>query len=647
MIPNPKERILVIISDPQVNYLLDRVLKSVGYTVVLCQDKASGQKAMESAIPPTMVIISERLNDGDGLEFAAQLRTRFPSMPILLFVHVDSSELLKKAMRVGINDYMCLPLRAEDILKSVQISLERAQRHRESVLLETRRHTSSLQRRMDETETLSRLGRAITSSLDLDSVLTAVVEAAVELTDSEEGSLLLLDEASGELYMRAARNFKEEFVRTFRLPIKDTLAGSVLRSGQPILLDDSAPQKIKTFYLVHSLIYVPLQLKGRVFGVLGVDNRHSHVSFTDHHVKLLSTLAEYTVVAIENARMYTDTISERNKLETILTHIHDGVIVLDQERHILLANAEVRQTFGITESEISGKPVAEVFQNRDLVQWIAATNDGLSNRTEISLEDGRTFSALLTPVPEVGLAVTLHDITYLKKLDQIKSDFVNTVSHDLRSPLTAILGYAELIERAGPINDLQRDFVQRVQVSVHNITVLVDDLLNLGRIEAGFDARKENVQIERVAQLIVESYRSQIDMKKQHLEIDMPQTMPSVYGNPVQLRQMLENLLDNAIKYTPNGGKITLRGRLEHNQIILQVIDTGIGIPSRDLPYVFDKFYRASNCNTEISGSGLGLAIVRSIVESHSGRVWVESASGAGSTFTIVLPLPQEQPASA
>jgi two-component system, OmpR family, phosphate regulon sensor histidine kinase PhoR len=134
-------------------------------------------------------------------------------------------------------------------------------------------YTSTLQRRVDELETLQRLGNSITGTLDLDSVLTSIVTAAVELTGAEEGSLMLLDEATGELYMRAARNFQEDFVRTFRLPVRDSVIGSVLSTARPVLLDEQTPQKIKTSYLVQSLVYVPLQMKGRVFGVLGVDNR--------------------------------------------------------------------------------------------------------------------------------------------------------------------------------------------------------------------------------------------------------------------------------------------------------------------------------------------------------------------------------------
>ncbi len=178
------------------------------------------------------------------------------------------------------------------------------------------------------------------------------------------------------------------------------------------------------------------------------------------------------------------------------------------------------------------------------------------NQCEIELDDGRVFSAQLTPIADVGIAITFHDITYHKKLDRLKSDFVSTISHDLRSPLTAILGYIELLDRAGPINDLQRDFIHRVQTSVHSITSLVNDLLNLGRIESGFDTRKETISLSSI---IDESLLTQkIRMKKNNIQLskDYPADLPPLYGNPIQIRQMVDNLLDNAIKYTPAGGKI-------------------------------------------------------------------------------------------
>ncbi len=229
---NSKDLIFIIISDNQANYLLERVLRSSGYSVTAIKEKAAAEKMLETT-QPSLVILGEKLTDGNGLELARNLIRRYPALPVLLFVNNDTPELLKDALRTGVMDYLCLPLKTEDILQAVQRSIKQAKFRKDWVILESKRATASLQRRMDEIETLAQLGRSITASLNLDYVLASVVDAAVDLTGAEEGSLLLMDEGSGDLYMRASRNFQEEFVRTFRLPIHE-LTGRLCGSNRAI-----------------------------------------------------------------------------------------------------------------------------------------------------------------------------------------------------------------------------------------------------------------------------------------------------------------------------------------------------------------------------------------------------------------------------
>jgi two-component system, OmpR family, phosphate regulon sensor histidine kinase PhoR len=237
------------------------------------------------------------------------------------------------------------------------------------------------------------------------------------------------------------------------------------------------------------------------------------------------------------------------------------------------------------------------------------------------------------------MAVTMQDITYLKQIDRLKNEFVHTVSHDLRSPLTAILGYVDLLDRVGPVNEQQREFIHRVQNSVQSITALVNDLLELGRIEAGFDSQKEVVPLEGIIRYTLETLGLQISEKKLNLHLNLPTDLPQLRGNPIRLRQMLDNLIGNAIKYTQEGGEITIEMEVQNDQVILHIRDNGPGIPPVDQPHIFEKFYRASNVPKGVGGSGLGLAIVKSIVDNHEGRIWVDSLLGQGSSFTVVLPL--------
>jgi PAS domain S-box-containing protein len=636
-----KESIYLIISDAQAGAALkNKVLRPAGYLVKLFdQGKLAQDVIMLKA--PDLVIVAEHLTDCDGLELVAQLLKALPNLSIVFLPGKHSAMLEILALRSGAMDYLESP-EPDYVLQVVRSCLERRRHLQEWLRLEFKRNTKSLQKKVDGLEALQRVGRSVTALLDLDSVLKAVVDAAVELTGAQEGSLLLVDSQSGELYMRAGRNFQEEFVRTFRIPIRNTLPGQVLRSGVPLLLDETIPQKIKTAYLVQSLIYVPLQVQGRMIGVLGVDNRENGHSFLEHHVTLMSALADYAAIAIENANLYSRTEIERKKLETILTHVEDGVIVVDHEDRLILINHTIRSALNLGDESLVGKPVQDVILHVDLLELLTQDRSQPS-RSEITLDDGRVFNAQLTPIPEIGMALTMQDITHLKELDRIKSDFVATVSHDLRSPLTAILGYVELIERAGKINDQQKEFINRVQFSVNNITSLINDLLDLGRIEAGFDALKEIVPIAAIIRYAVEGLRSRVEEKDQELTVDMPEELPAVLGNPVRLRQMVGNLLGNAIKYTPDFGQIKVRALAEEGQVILQISDNGPGIPPADQPYIFDKFYRASNVAIETSGTGLGLAIVKSIVENHQGRIWMNSALGQGTTFTIVLPTTEEE----
>jgi two-component system NtrC family sensor kinase len=245
----------------------------------------------------------------------------------------------------------------------------------------------------------------------------------------------------------------------------------------------------------------------------------------------------------------------------------------------------------------------------------------------------------MTIIQDVGQAVVMQDITHFKELDRIKSDFVSVVSHDLRSPLTAILGYVELLHRVGPINEVQTEFISRVRNNVNQITALIGDLLDLGRIEAGFDREMEVYHLTSLIRDVAEGLRPAGAEKGQRLELRLAPHLPPSWGNTLRLHQAVSNLVGNAIKYTPEGGSVTVEAQQKADQLTLRVSDTGIGIALADQPYIFDKFYRAEAVANSHQGTGLGLAIVKSVIERHKGRIWVESEPGKGSVFTVVLPL--------
>jgi PAS domain S-box-containing protein len=333
--------------------------------------------------------------------------------------------------------------------------------------------------------------------------------------------------------------------------------------------------------------------------------------------------------------------AERSRLETVIKSIHDNVMILDEDNQILLVNPAMCNSFGLDEQQVIGKPVLEVIQHPDLRALILSNhqsnNDPLQYH-EINFPDGRVASAQYTVIPEIGYVITMQDITYLKEVDRVRSEMVHTVSHDLRSPLTSVLGYTELINRAGPLNDNQKEFLKRIQESVQHITALINDLLDIGSIEAGLDTRREWVQLDALLQYTLDMLQGQIKAKQIKIQTDVAASLPSIRANPLRLRQVLDNVVGNAIKYSNPGGEVFISIRPEGDQVIIQVSDNGPGIPVQDQAHIFDKFYRGRNINNQ-EGSGLGLAIVKSIVDAHQGRIWVESNVGQGSTFFIVLPV--------
>lgn len=628
----PEAWILVVEDNDDIReFIEESLLNPLGYRT---RSVEHGLEALEvlNSQTPDLVITDYHMPKLNGLELLQHIQQRTPGLPVIVMSSERSNRLVVEAMRSGASDFLIKPFDGETLTRAVQNALQREPAFPESPT----QPTGAPITRVRELETLISIGRSVTEVLGLDDALTRVVEAAVHLTGAEEGSLLLIDEQSGDLYMRASKNFDEDFVKTFRLQVRDSLAGQVIETGKPILLDESSPQKIKTAYLVHSLIYVPLRVRGKTIGVLGVDNRKAGRVLGQNDVTVMTAMADYAAIAIDNARLFQESEHERNKLETILGQTENGVIVVDEDNRVVMINQSAERIFGVT-GEWEGFSAAEVFDHENFLEFLRS-GDGVPRKEELELDDGRVFNVIRSPISRIGQAVVLHDITHFKELDRIKSEFVTTVSHDLRSPLTAILGYVELIERAGPLNEGQSEFVERVRISVEQITALVTDLLDLGRIESGLDTSKEQTNLGSLSRYALDGLRTTARGRGVELQGTIPDQLPDVYGDPVRLRQMIANLLENAIKYTPQGGKVSLEAQSEDDQVILRVSDTGPGIPASDQPYLFDKFFRASNVPDDSTGTGLGLSIVKSIVEQHQGRIWLESQIGEGTTFTVVLP---------
>jgi len=238
----------------------------------------------------------------------------------------------------------------------------------------------------------------------------------------------------------------------------------------------------------------------------------------------------------------------------------------------------------------------------------------------------------------------MRDVTYFKELDALKSEFVDTVSHDLRSPLTLMRGYAIMLQMVGDLNEQQESYIKNIISGVEKMSRMVNNLLDLGRIEMGVDLQIETVDALDILEQVTGSLRPQANSKDITLSLELANNLPhQIDADPALLQQAVYNLVENAIKYTPVHGDITVRAYANHTDVIFEVADTGIGIPPDDLARLFEKFYRGKSRESRTQkGTGLGLAIVRSIAERHGGRVWVKSEEGRGSRFYLQIPISHE-----
>jgi len=340
----------------------------------------------------------------------------------------------------------------------------------------------------------------------------------------------------------------------------------------------------------------------------------------------------------QETKRTTGSLQQRvNELDTILTQIQDGVIVISENGSLMMVNHIARRAFGLSDEALIGKPYHEIFNQRDLITAIQGEAPD-PNRIEIEAEDKSYYRAIRREIEGIGLVISLHDISYLKELNRMKTEFVNTVSHDLRSPLTSILGYVELIRRAGEVNRQQAEYIAVIQESVHQITKLINEVLDLGKIESRVDKDFTEVSLAEIAKDVLVNLKPMISQNGHKLVADLDKKLPLILGDEVQLRQMVENLIGNAIKYTPAGGVIEVQANQDNDLLLFQVKDTGRGIPLDEQKRIFEPFYRGQNVSEDTQGTGLGLAITKTVVDNHRGRIWLDSSVNQGSTFTIMLP---------
>ncbi len=643
-----QKRVLIIEDSYETQQLLaELVLEPNNYRPIPALDGEEGLRLAQEE-NPDLIVLDMQLPKLNGLEVLEALNEKGLDIPVIFTTVRESVELVIQAFRLGARDYVIKPFGPIEMQEAIRrvFATGTLREERDQLTQKLVEVNQKLQRQIQEMSVIYTVGRSVTSLLDLNRILNRVVEAAVYLADAEEGLLMLLDKEGDELYLRAAKGLDEKVVRNLRVRVEDSVAGRVISSGRPVFLT-GGQAKIVTGYLSKALLYVPMFTSDRgVIGVLGVLNREKERKFTEREMFMISALADYATIAIENARLFEAVEVERTKLATILQEVEGPVIVVDEADRILLCNSAARTLLALSDAEedLVGLPIDQAVLHPDILgmfQEIQQTNRVIYN--EIPLPNRRTFNAQLTPIEGIGRALMMQDVTHLKELTRIKSEFVTAVSHDIRTPLTTIQGYIELLPRAGSLNAQQQEFILMARQSMDTITELIDTLLDVDRLEAGYELEMAACNMVDIIQNAIREIHPLAEDKGQELCWEPPASAVLVYANPHRLRQVIDNLLSNAIKYTPRGGWISVSVEQEEGHIVTQVADNGIGIPPAEQPYIFDKFYRVESKETlSIVGTGLGLSIVKTIIDKHGGRIWVESRPGVGSVFSFLLPVLKE-----
>jgi len=325
----------------------------------------------------------------------------------------------------------------------------------------------------------------------------------------------------------------------------------------------------------------------------------------------------------------------------------EGVLAVDRELRVTFCNAAFATAFGVQGPVPAGLPVLRLVRDPDFLEMlrvVVGSGESLKQRMHLAGADSRSFEVQAAPLAGTsssGAMAILHDITDLERLERVRKDFVANVSHELRTPLTAIRGYAEtLLDGALDDPEHRRRFVEIIQSHAIRLNNIASDLLTLSELESGrAPVVPGKLSVLATLEAAMRTVESEAAMRKVHLEWGTVEDL-QVMGNKIKLEQAFVNLLDNAVKFNRGGGEVWVEaGRSPGGRVAISIADSGIGIPSEDLPRIFERFYRVDKARSrEVGGTGLGLSIVKHVIEQMQGSVSVESQLNKGSRFTVVLP---------
>jgi signal transduction histidine kinase len=632
-----KKKFKVLVADdrPDNVTLLTRYLEYEGYENITARDGTDALNKVHDETPD-LVLLDINMPNKDGFTVLEEIRadpaTEHIPVIILTAARLDPADV-QSGLNLGADDYVTKPFDRHELMARIRTKLR------------VKEAEDVIRRRNRELSLLPQIGKELSARLDMQELSNVLLKRTVETLGANQGSMVMLNaaekvEQSYQFTLSPTKFSNDQMI------IFEHSLNVIREKGQGFIIDDT--QQYRDWPLIsdesmRSVVLVPLFGRHQLLGVLALTHEQDRY-FTQEHLLLLQAIASQAAIAIENASLYSRMAKEQKQLATVLQNTADAILVFDAGGRLALLNPAGERLFNNVQAMLN-QPIERGFGYDELAGMIEKVlGSHIASSGEVTWPDKRVFAAHLSPLDSGGIAATLNDVTRFKDVEKVKDEFIATASHDLKNPITAILGFSQLITQAGPFNEAQLNFVHRIQGAASTMNELVQNMMQLAQVDLNTTHLHLPVEMRALLSEMADEFLAQAQAREQTLNFVPLQESVAVKGEPLQLRQVLRNLIGNAIKYTPSGGQITLSSSIHSDSLEINVQDTGYGIPASDLPFIFDRFYRAHNHNDKennVEGNGLGLAIVKSITEQHGGSVTVRSEPDAGSCFTLNLPIVQ------
>lgn len=512
-----------------------------------------------------------------------------------------------------------------------------------------------------EREYLLAISRALTAELDLADVLRIIVQAAVQLVSGRAGIIVLADPAEEKFRLATVYGIPQQHLQHF----STLLHGFPYVAGSEHEVIPDLTERMKKVALSADLgltqaIRLPLISGDAILGMIFVFQSGKY-RFRQDAAQLLRSFADQAAIAVKNAHLYSAIIAEKQRLDAILEQSADGVMILDSHLEITVFNGALSRMTGWPAAEAIGRLQDEVIQWDNLsttMDLAGALANGwpLPNAAHLYVEgdlcrkDGRLISLGITYAPLLSdtgrmtdIIANVRDLTHIREEQELQKTFISVVSHELKTPVSIIKGYAGTMRRP-EVNwppEVLDEYLAVIEEEADSLTELIDRLLEASRLQAGtFKLDIDDVWLANMAAEVAERLGSQTE--DHQIVVQFPSDFPVIQGDERRLTQVFNNLISNAIKYSPAGGDITISGRAYKDSVTVSVRDEGIGIPAHQHDRIFKKFSRLDNAlSRKTEGTGLGLFLTKAIIEAHDGQIWFDSNpenGRLGTTFTFTLP---------